>query len=78
MATATGSQFTFAAVSATIGLIVALGASPASAAPAVDGEFAVSGVGTDNTIVKGPDGNVWVTLESGDPAKDWARITPRA
>ena len=46
----------------------------ASAAPAVDGEFAIAGgVGTDNDIIEGPDGNMWVTLEN---ANGVARITP--
>jgi virginiamycin B lyase len=46
----------------------------ASAAPAVDGEFPIGGgVGTDNDIIEGPDGNMWVTLENENGV---ARITP--
>lgn len=49
-------------------------ATQASAAPAVDGEFPIAGgVGTDNDIVEGPDGNMWVTLQN---ANGVARITP--
>lgn len=47
----------------------------ASAAPAVTGTFPLgSELGTNNKIVAGPDGNVWVTVESA--TKDVARITP--
>ena len=58
-----------------VGALLALAfAAPASAAPAVDGEFAIAGgVGTDNDIVEGPDGNIWVTLENVNGV---ARITP--
>lgn len=49
-------------------------AAPAQAAPKVDGEFAVSSVGTNNQIAQGPDGNLWVTLDSA--TNDLARITP--
>jgi virginiamycin B lyase len=50
------------------------GASAASAAPTVSGEFAIpGGVGTDNDIVEGPDGNMWVTRET---VSGIARITP--
>ncbi len=46
----------------------------ASAVPVVDGEFAVpGGVGTDNDIVQGPDGNMWVTLQNVNGV---AQITP--
>jgi virginiamycin B lyase len=48
-------------------------AAPAQAAPQVDGEFSVSGLGTYNAITRGPDGNMWVTLDS---TNDVARITP--
>jgi virginiamycin B lyase len=47
---------------------------PASADPVVAGEFTVSGVGANNQITAGPDGNMWVTLDSG--TNDVARITP--
>lgn len=46
---------------------------PANADPVVDGQFSVSGVGTNNQIAAGPDGNVWVTL---DATNDVARIAP--
>ena len=62
-----------AAICAVLGL-VAVVASPASAKPKVDGKFDVSGVGTNNEITKGPDGNIWVTL---DQTNDIARITPK-
>lgn len=49
-------------------------AAPAAAAPAVAGEFAISGgVGSNNDIVAGPDGNMWVTTDSTNGV---ARITP--
>jgi streptogramin lyase len=46
-------------------------AGPALADPAPDGQFPVSGVGTNNQIGPGPDGNMWVTLEA---VNDLARI----
>ena len=60
---------------ALIALAAALiSAAPASAVPAVDGEFAIpGGVGTDNDIVEGPDGNMWVTTND---TNGLARITP--
>lgn len=53
---------------------LALGASSALAAPAVSGEFDVPGLGSNNKLVQGPDGNMWVTLNG--IGKDVARITP--
>jgi streptogramin lyase len=47
---------------------------PATAAPRLTGKFDVSGVGTNNEITRGPDGNVWVTLDAGN---DIAEITPQ-
>jgi streptogramin lyase len=52
-----------------------LAAVPASADPAVDGQFSVTGVGTNNQIAQGPDGNMWMTLDAG-VTNDLARITP--
>ena len=56
-------------VSAALGLIgSAVIASAASAAPVVNGEFALPAGETpplaDNEIVEGPDGNMWVTTET--------------
>lgn len=52
----------------------AIAAAPAAAAPAVAGEFAIpNGVGSNNDIVQGPDGNMWVTT---DIVNGVARITP--
>ena len=50
-------------------------AAPALAAPAVDGEFGpiAGGVGSNNEIAQGPDGNMWVTLQNTNGV---ARITP--
>ncbi len=62
----------FAALCAVLGL-AGIAATPATAAPKVNGKFAVSGVGTNNELTKGPDGNVWVTL---DQTNDIARIKP--
>lgn len=47
----------------------------AVAAPFVNGIFPLgSEVGTNNKIVAGPDGNIWLTVEGG--TKDVARVTP--
>jgi streptogramin lyase len=52
-------------------------AASASAAPKVAGEFTIpSGVGSNNDIVQGPDGNMWVTLEGNVGDDGIARITP--
>ena len=62
---------------AILGLVIALVlgvAATATAAPAVNGTFPVPGIETNNKIVAGPDGNMWVTVENG--ANDVARITP--
>jgi virginiamycin B lyase len=61
----------FAILAALLVLLAVAGS--ASAAPAVDGFFAVKGLEINNKIVAGPDGNMWVTLSNG---KDVARITP--
>ncbi|HRY09630.1 MAG: hypothetical protein H6526_09075 [Actinobacteria bacterium] len=55
-------------------LAVPLAVAPASADPVANGEFPVSGVGANNQIASGPDGNMWVTLDSG--TNDVARIAP--
>jgi streptogramin lyase len=56
-------------------LALALSASSALAAPAVSGEFEVSSeIDTNNKIVEGPDGNMWLTLN--DATENVARITP--
>lgn len=54
-----------------LALFVAVGA---SAAPKLDGTFEVPGVSTNNKLVAGPDGNMWVTVSNG--ANDVARISP--
>jgi virginiamycin B lyase len=47
----------------------------AAAAPHIDGEFPIPAeVGTNNKIVQGPDGNMWLTVNGG--GKDVAKITP--
>ncbi len=61
-----------AAACLALGALVLLTA-PASAKPKLAGKFDVSGVGTNNEITKGPDGNIWVTL---DQTNDVARIRP--
>jgi streptogramin lyase len=60
-----------AAAGVVLGMLVCVPA--ALAVPAVNGVFPVSGLETNNKIVAGPDGNIWVTLSVG---KDVARITP--
>jgi streptogramin lyase len=47
---------------------------PGLADPVVNGEFPVSGVGANNQITAGPDGNMWVTLDTG--TNDVAKIAP--
>ncbi|HEX6154083.1 MAG TPA: hypothetical protein VFZ19_11235 [Solirubrobacterales bacterium] len=55
--------------------IFLLSAAAASAAPFVNGIFPLgSEVGTNNKIIDGPDGNIWLTVEDG--TKDVARVTP--
>lgn len=52
-----------------------LSAAAASAAPFVNGIFPLGNeIATNNKIVEGPDGNIWLTIEAG--AKDVARVTP--
>jgi len=57
-----------------VSLIALIAAAPAGAAPAVSGEFDVPGLGSNNKLVQGPDGNMWVTTGGG--GKDVAKITP--
>ena len=54
-------------------LAAALFSSSAAAVPKVDGEFQLGEVDTNNKIVAGPDGNMWMTVAG---ANDVARITP--
>ena len=49
-------------------------AGPAAAEPAVTGSFTVPDFGSNNKIVAGPDGNMWLTVADG--GKDVARISP--
>ena len=51
-------------------------AAPALGAPAISGHFALteSEIGTNNKIIEGPDGNIWVT--TANAAKPVARVTP--
>jgi streptogramin lyase len=55
-------------------LLAALFVAPAFAAPTITGEFDVPGLGNNNKLVQGPDGNIWVTLNGTE--KDVAKITP--
>jgi streptogramin lyase len=58
-----------------VALIALLGATSGSvAAPAVDGEFAVSG--KPGYIALGPDGNLWAVLSGSALNNDVARISP--
>jgi streptogramin lyase len=45
-------------------VLAVLPATSASAAPQVDGVFEMKGVTTNGQLVVGPDGNIWVSLES--------------
>lgn len=51
-----------------------IGAAPALAAPFVSAEFDVPGLGSNNKLAQGSDGNMWVTLDG--VGRDVARITP--
>jgi streptogramin lyase len=55
-------------------LLLCLLPAGAWAFPAVNGEFKVEGLTTNNKLVRGPDGNMWATVENG--AKNVAKITP--
>lgn len=55
-------------------LAIGLLAAPASAAPVVDGEFDVPGLGSNNKLTQGPEGNMWVTLDG--VGRDVAKVTP--
>lgn len=57
---------------ALVSLLVTTGSS--LAAPAVDGEFAVSG--KPGYIAQGPDGNVWTVLTGSPLSNDVAKISP--
>lgn len=48
-----------------LGLLAAIAAAgTASAAPKLEGTFKIPGIGTNNKIVAGPDGNMWATTAS--------------
>lgn len=57
--------------------LLALGllAAPAVAVPTVSGEFDVPGISSNNKLVLGPDGNIWIAT-GGVAGKDVARVTP--
>jgi virginiamycin B lyase len=59
---------------ASIAVLALVWVPAASATPTYSGSFKVSALGSNNKIVEGPDGNMWVTLT--DAAKDVARISP--
>lgn len=65
-----------AAVALGIVSMLLLAASPASAAPQVDGVFPVTGLTIDSQITEGPDGNIWATVPEDGTGNDVARITP--
>jgi streptogramin lyase len=62
------------AIALVVCLLALVAAAQANAAPTVTGEFDVPGLGNNNKLVQGPDGNMWVTTGGG--GKDVARITP--
>jgi len=65
---------TFAASLAAFGCLL-VGAGSASAAPSIDGTFPLNAeINTNNKIVAGPDGNIWLTVEDG--TNDVAKVTP--
>jgi len=52
-----------------------IGAGSAAAAPTIEGTFPLNAeVSTNNKIVAGPDGNIWLTVN--DETNDVARVTP--
>jgi virginiamycin B lyase len=55
-------------------LAATLATASALAAPTIDGEFSVPNLGSNDKLVQGPDGNMWVTLNGTE--YDVARITP--
>lgn len=64
----------FGSIVTLVATLVLVLPSSSSAAPAVDGSFDIpDGVGSNNEIVEGPDGNMWVTRES---ANGVARVEP--
>ncbi|MEZ5078861.1 MAG: hypothetical protein R2725_15635 [Solirubrobacterales bacterium] len=58
---------------ASVGLLAAVVA-PAAGEPAVSGEFPVPGIASNNKLVAGPEGNMWLTVNEG--GKDVAEVTP--
>lgn len=56
------------------GLMTLAAASASLAAPAVDGEFALSG--KPGYIAQGPDGNIWAVVSGSAQNNDVARISP--
>lgn len=56
--------------------LLALGllAAPAAAVPTIDGEFAAPEIDSNDKIVQGPDGNMWVALS--EAGKEVAKVTP--
>jgi virginiamycin B lyase len=55
-------------------LALALAAAPAAAVPTITGEFTTPNIDTNNKIIEGPDGNIWLTLS--EAGKDVAKVTP--
>ncbi len=53
---------------------LALGATSALAAPTIDGEFPVPEIDSNDKIVQGPDGNMWLAVT--EAGKDVVKITP--
>jgi virginiamycin B lyase len=61
-------------IATAVALLLAICVSSATAAPAVDGHFPVSGFDSNSKIAAGPDGNMWMAINGA--GKDVARISP--
>ena len=64
-----------ATLAVAVAAVAALLPAAASAAPAVNGVFDLSG--TPGQLTEGPDGNVWITLSGSGLGNDLAKVTPQ-
>ncbi len=64
-----------AALFVTVATLALLPSATASAAPAVNGVFDLSG--TPGQLTEGPDGNIWITLSGSALGNDLAKVTPQ-
>ena len=64
-----------ATLAVAVAAVAALLPAAASAAPAVNGVFDLSG--TPGHLAEGPDGNIWITLSGSSLGNDLAKVTPQ-